>query len=203
MRIQGFSNAAYNEKVALVKCLPDEVNGEFNIELPENEVASPLSRVIVVKPENVVHACSCCYKSVIATTMFCGGCRVATYCNAACQRDDWKRHKADCKQLGETRVLSKDVMKHPLIMAALRGDLAEVRALVKRGAKVNRTTTNGDTVFYVAAQHGYLEVVHYLEQNGANTDRANDDGATPLYAAALRGHLGMVQHLVQQGADKN
>ncbi|KAF9002477.1 hypothetical protein BDQ17DRAFT_1356926 [Cyathus striatus] len=30
----------------------------------------------------------------------CGGCRCAFYCSSACQRSDWRRHKAACKQYG-------------------------------------------------------------------------------------------------------
>jgi hypothetical protein len=30
----------------------------------------------------------------------CGGCRVASYCGAAHQREDWARHKAECATLG-------------------------------------------------------------------------------------------------------
>ena len=28
----------------------------------------------------------------------CGGCRRAHYCDAACQKRDWRAHKAACKQ---------------------------------------------------------------------------------------------------------
>eukprot|EP01084_Bolivina_argentea_P294146 506051_1 len=40
--------------------------------------------------------CDYCFKS--GTTKFCGRCKSSYYCNVECQRNDWKRHKKNCKQ---------------------------------------------------------------------------------------------------------
>ena len=34
--------------------------------------------------------------AVIGDPCICGGCRVTSYCAEACQRHDWRRHKATC-----------------------------------------------------------------------------------------------------------
>ncbi|KIP06825.1 hypothetical protein PHLGIDRAFT_72162, partial [Phlebiopsis gigantea 11061_1 CR5-6] len=41
--------------------------------------------------------CSGCFKWIPRVQRKqCGACKVATYCSAACQRSDWRVHKAGC-----------------------------------------------------------------------------------------------------------
>jgi hypothetical protein len=89
VRLQGLSNAAYNGKLGVIKCFSVDDNGKFAVELQEGEVALPLNREILVKPENMVRACDCCQQAGAATMQYCGRCRNAAYCNAECQRSDW------------------------------------------------------------------------------------------------------------------
>jgi len=42
-----------------------------------------------------------------AKLLFCGGCRSAAYCSAACQRAAWAYHKHVCKDLGEKNQKSR------------------------------------------------------------------------------------------------
>jgi hypothetical protein len=156
VRLQELSNAAYNGKLARIESLcADESSGEFRVELQLDDdvaVASHLSREIVVKPENMVRACDCCHQAGAATMQYCGRCRNAAYCNAECQRSDWKRHKNECSNMNYQR----QVVKNPLHLAAMRGILAEVENLVRAGADVNKATKeDGGTALFAAAMKGH------------------------------------------------
>jgi hypothetical protein len=202
VRLQGLSNAAYNGKVARVESRSaDEHAGEYRVELQVDEViGSHLSRQILVKPDNMARACDCCHQAGAATMQYCGRCRSAAYCNAECQRSDWKRHKVDCSQMNSHRQLGKI----PLFIAAGLGNLAEVEKLVRAGADMNKATKDdGMTALHGAVHRGQLAVVQYLVQQGADKNKATHDGITPLLIAVHYGHLAVVQCLVQQGADIN
>jgi hypothetical protein len=204
VRLQGLSTAAYNGKLACVESgRADESTGEFLVELQaDDEVAfaSHLSRKILVKPENMARACDCCRLAGAATMQYCGRCRNAAYCNAECQRNDWKRHKVDCSTMNSQRQL----VKSPLLFAVTVGNLAEVENLIRAGADVNTAAKeDGMTALFVAAQMGHFAIVQYLVQQGADKDKTDRRGVTPLFIAALSGHLEIVQYLVRQGADVN
>ena len=202
VRLHGLSSATYNGKLARITSVsPDEYAGRFRVELHvDEEDASHLPRdVILVKPENMARACDRCYHAGAATMQYCGRCRNAAYCNAECQRSDWKRHKVDCGIMNARR----QVVKSPLHLAAAKGNLAEVENLVREGADVNKgSKDDGITPLYTAAENGHLAVVQYLIQKGADKDKASNDGS-PLYLAACNGHLSVVRYLMQQGADKD
>ncbi len=85
---------------------------------------------------------------------------MAAYCNAACQRKDWTRHKDNCRQLGATR----EVTKSPLLLAAGMGRLTEVQRLVQQGADLNTAASDGTTPLYMAAMNARFEMVRYLLQ---------------------------------------
>ena len=56
---------------------------------------------------------------------------------------------------------------HPLINAAGRGDLSQVKALLAAKANVNIKTRNGDTPLIAATQNGHEVVVQLLKKAGA------------------------------------
>jgi hypothetical protein len=201
VRLQGLRNAAYNGKIARITTISAEENdGTVGVELQENEVAPTLSRKILAKPENMLRACDCCHLAGAATMQYCGRCKNAAYCNAECQRSDWKSHKVDCSRMNTERQL----FKSPLHFAAGVGNLAEVQNLVRGGADVNKTTKeDGFTPVCVAVQLGHLAVVQYLVQQGADVNKIDNNGCTPLFYAAQYGHLAIAQYLVQQGAEKD
>ena len=43
--------------------------------------------------------CLCC-ASPIGKKLKCGGCKVARFCDTACMKKEWKRHKTECKKWG-------------------------------------------------------------------------------------------------------
>ena len=47
-------------------------------------------------PAATTHVCAAC--GAADATLRCGGCRAARYCDAECQKRDWRAHKAACRQ---------------------------------------------------------------------------------------------------------
>ena len=78
--------------------------------------------------------------------------------------------------------------QHPLLMAAENGQLGALKALLKGGAKVNRTDIRGRTALLAAAERGDTPMVEVLLRAGAKvTIFEFENKTTPLMAAASRG----------------
>lgn len=86
----------------------------------------------------------------------------------------------------------------PLMMAALRGELAWVRRFVERGAQVNRP---GWTPLHYAASGPEPGVVAYLLERGAVVDALAPNGNTALMMAARYGAIDSATLLLARGAD--
>jgi ankyrin repeat protein len=92
---------------------------------------------------------------------------------------------------------------HDVADAAMRGDLAAVRALVAQGADVNAPQKDGATALHWAVFKGHREMVRLLLRAGANPRAANREGATPLWLAAVNGDAVTIEALLEAGADPN
>ncbi len=89
----------------------------------------------------------------------------------------------------------------PLMIAALRGHVGAVRALIAREADVNKT---GWTPLHYAAtgtQPQQPEIISLLLEHHAYVDAESPNGTTPLMMAAHYGTRESVQLLLQEGAD--
>lgn len=113
----------------------------------------------------------------------------------------------------------------PLLAATYGGNVAAVRAVAERGAKVNHVADGfrgwtwtgaklpmsqqalaeaaslGDTALILAAQLGHEDIVAYLLDHGADPKLANPQGDTPLSVAAEQGHAKIVAMLLAKGID--
>ena len=89
---------------------------------------------------------------------------------------------------------------HPLINAAGRGDLSQVKALLAAKADVNDDAGRGITALMVASQNGHREIVQALLVAKANVNIKTRNGDTPLIAATQNGHEEVVQLLKKAGA---
>ena len=86
--------------------------------------------------------------------------------------------------------------------AAMAGDRAVVRDLLKSGLDVNEPQGDGTTALHWAAMKGDVELAQMLIYAGANVRATTRLGAyTPLYLAAKGGHAAVVASLLTAGAD--
>jgi len=86
----------------------------------------------------------------------------------------------------------------PLMYLAVAGETERARALISRGAKVNRL---GWTPLHYAASRGRLETTRLLLDAGAMPNAPAPEGRTPLMMAAYSGNPEVVQLLLDRGAD--
>jgi ankyrin repeat protein len=85
--------------------------------------------------------------------------------------------------------------------AAMRGDRADVLAMIKQGADVNAPQGDGVTALHWAARQGDADLVTALVAAGAKVRVDTRLGAyTPLHLAAERGSAPIVKALVKAGA---
>lgn len=86
----------------------------------------------------------------------------------------------------------------PLMMAALRGQVAWMRRLIERGAKPHH---EGWSPIHYAATGPEPQAVALLLERGVPVDARSPNGTTPLMMAARYGSERSVALLLQRGAD--
>lgn len=118
------------------------------------------------------------------------------------RRLTWGLPAAACFAWALTAVLGAAATTVP--DAAMTGDVAAVKALLKSGADVNAAQGDGVTGLHWAARQGHEELASTLVVAGANVRATTRFGAiTPLHLAAERGSAAIVSLLVKAGADVN
>lgn len=88
----------------------------------------------------------------------------------------------------------------PLIDAVKAGKSDVALALLKQGASVNDTESDGSTALMWAAYGGHTALVKALIEAGADAAAANEYGATALSEAAVRGDTEIIRLLLAGGA---
>lgn len=93
-------------------------------------------------------------------------------------------------------------LSEPILNAAKRGELAEVKSLLARGADINARTGYNQTPLMLAAGKGHLDVVRLLIDSGADLNIVDTfyKSFTALIAAANGGHTEIVKLLLDKGA---
>lgn len=89
----------------------------------------------------------------------------------------------------------------PLMLAAIKGHIEAVKALIARDADVNKP---GWTALHYAASGTtpeHARIIALLLENHAYIDAASPNGTTPLMMAAQYGTSDAVQLLLDEGAD--
>ncbi|MDQ4008337.1 MAG: ankyrin repeat domain-containing protein [Actinomycetota bacterium] len=92
-------------------------------------------------------------------------------------------------------------LAHQMFDLARAGETSELTGYVDRGAPVNMTDADGNTLLMTAAYHGHAELVTDLAERGADVDALNDRGQSPLAGAVFKGEDAVVHALVEAGAD--
>jgi ankyrin repeat protein len=88
--------------------------------------------------------------------------------------------------------------------AAMHGDKATVRSLLKQKVDVNVPQGDGATALHWAAFQDDDEMAQLLLDAGANVKAATREGAiTPLFMACTNGSAAMIERLLKAGADAN
>ena len=90
----------------------------------------------------------------------------------------------------------------PVADAAMRGDTAKVRVLLRQGADVNGAQGDGMTALHWAATRGDAAEIAMLVYAGARVDGVTRNGNyTPLHLAARGGRAPAVKALLKAGAN--
>jgi tetratricopeptide (TPR) repeat protein len=89
----------------------------------------------------------------------------------------------------------------PLMEAAFKGDLAELKRLLSAGADVNVKDDDLSTPLMVAASQGHTAIVRELLARGADINMQNKYGWTPLMLATSAKHTEIIKLLLSNGAD--
>jgi ankyrin repeat protein len=88
----------------------------------------------------------------------------------------------------------------PVMMAALVGDAAVVKALLRAGVDINRQDISGHTALIMAAGSHCADCVDFLLASGANLDLRDNEGDTALTLAAQLDETEIVSMLKNKGA---
>ncbi|MCA1618789.1 MAG: ankyrin repeat domain-containing protein [Acidobacteria bacterium] len=96
----------------------------------------------------------------------------------------------------------KQALDEQLYEAVRKGDAAEVRAVLDRGADVNAKFRYGATALFKAAERGHTEVVKLLIERGADVNvKDTFYGATAISWALQKGHTGAVRAILAKSAE--
>ena len=94
-----------------------------------------------------------------------------------------------------------DDLTDDLLAATRKGDLAQVKALLDKGASVNSKSPYGQTPLFFACDRGYVDIVKLLLDRGADVNVADTFyHETPLGWATSKNRLEIVKLLLDHGA---
>jgi ankyrin repeat protein len=88
----------------------------------------------------------------------------------------------------------------PLQWAVFKGDVAEVKRLLRAGANVSLANNYGVTPMSLAAEVGNTEMLKVLLEAGADADSPTPEGQTALLSVARTGHVEAAQVLLKARA---
>ena len=96
-----------------------------------------------------------------------------------------------------------DLGKPLLMVATLAGNLAVAESLLKAGAVVDATDSDGYTALIRAAERGDADIVDLLLKRNAKPNAQNRQGVSAMMFAARSGNAEIVRILLSKRADPN
>lgn len=105
--------------------------------------------------------------------------------------------------LKELRELPVEMDLSPLFQAASDGDLRQFKKLVKDGADIKQTLSDGTTLLMKAAEKGHDEIVLELIKLGVDVNQSKPDTFSAFLIACFMGNEDVVKTLAKHGADVN
>lgn len=84
--------------------------------------------------------------------------------------------------------------------AAFKGDIYQLKSLVRSGADPNKTDYDGRAPLHLAASRGYEDITLFLIQEGVDINQKDKFGNTPLLEAVKAGQDRVIDLLVKEGA---
>ena len=99
-----------------------------------------------------------------------------------------------------TDMLHGEQMRRAVRTSAMRGNHAELQALITRGADVSFMDGEGRTPLHLASQHGHERCVELLLRANAVVTVADKHGIRSLHSACRGGFDGVVRKLLDAGA---
>ena len=97
----------------------------------------------------------------------------------------------------------EEVELPPLLEAAYKGNLKEVKRLLKSGLDANSALQDGTTALMKAVEGEHSNVVSELLKSGANVNKQRGDQISALLLACFKGNEDIVKVLVTNGANIN
>lgn len=92
-------------------------------------------------------------------------------------------------------------LKIELIQAVKRGEVDEVKRLLRDGADPNAKNEKGEPMMYLAASENRPDCIQLLNENGADINAPLKKGYTPIMVAAHKGNIEALTMLSRLGAD--
>jgi ankyrin repeat protein len=99
------------------------------------------------------------------------------------------------------RLLLDEGGECPVEVAAMLGDVDEVRKYLDAGANIDARLAADKALLHWVALSGETRVARLLIARGADVNVRDDSGGTPLYSAELYKHVDLANLLLDHGAD--
>ena len=110
------------------------------------------------------------------------------------------KYKVDVNHLGQA---GSNGDEPAINLAAFNNNVEGLKILVKNGANINLSTSQGINAIQKAASHNSLDAAKYLIEQKANLNGYNSTYFNAISYAAMGFHLEMLELLVKNGADVN
>lgn len=89
----------------------------------------------------------------------------------------------------------------PLMHAARLGEYEFAAELIRYGAELNATNSDGNNALWLACFSDHLQLISLLIESGVNPDNQNGDGVTCLMYASSASKTEVVARLLKAGAN--